>query len=249
MQRFLKDHKPALLVVLITFLGGLIFSLVTPKIYLSKSHVGLFRQNLEDPDGNNEEARNRWVWIRDGLNLQSSLVTDEVLLDFINKSESAKEFNQQNPHKPLSLAYLKSLIKIDYTGADENNYIIEVKASNPKLAYELNNTIFDRLKFLAIDSNRLNFEAVIAKLNATADKVKDNADSYHFYQNKIEKMTFNFTINQTQRERGFSVVTKPSMSEDPIWPKTYLIIVVAVAIGLILGTFLEFLLFYYKKAK
>ncbi|MFN8370941.1 MAG: hypothetical protein U0T83_10005 [Bacteriovoracaceae bacterium] len=247
MQKFFKGHYIAFSVMLFSIIIGFIFSMATTKIYLSKSHVGLFRQNLEDPDGNNEEARNRWVWIRDGLNLQSALVTDAILVDFISKNTAAKEYQEQFPGKNLSVAYLKSLIKIDYTGADENNYIIEVKAPTPKLAYELNDLIFDRLKYLAIESNRINFEAVMAKLNAAAEKVKDNSDSYHFYQNKIEKMVFNFTVNQTQRERGFSVVTNPSLPTEPIWPKTGLILLVTAVVGLIIGCFIEFLLFYFKK--
>lgn len=238
-----------LLAFFLTTLAGIIFSFVTPKCYIAKSHVALFRQRIEDPDMSTEESKNRWVWIRDGLNLQSALVTDLLLNNFLNTNTEVKKLKDVSPNKKINTEYLKSLIKIDFTGADENNFLIEVKAPSPKMALDLNTLIFERLKFLAVETHQQNFLAVLAKLKKKADEIKTNIDTYNFYQSKINKLNFNHTVNQAQREIGFEVISKPTTNLIAIWPKTNLIILCFAIFGIFFGFFLEFILFHYKEKK
>lgn len=226
--------------VLLFTLTGILYSVFAPKVYSSKSHVALFRLKIEDPDSGLEESRNRWIWIRDGLNLKSALFTEEMLTQLITKDETAKLITSNFPNKHISYEYFKSFLNIQFTGADENNFLVEVKAPNPKLAYEINKLVFERIKYLAVTADQNKFNNV---LNVLKQKQKDNKKdlaTYAYYKEKITKLTFNNILEQQQRENSFEVISPPLLNEIPVWPRGYLIIVVSAAIGLVFGVAIDF---------
>lgn len=235
--------KKIVFVSLVTFtLLGCLYSSLAPKIYTSKSHVALFRMKIEDPDYNTDESRNRWIWIRDGLNVKSALVTDSVIDKISQSNSTAKELRSQFNSKSSYYEYMKKLIDVQFTGADENNFIVEVKAPAPKLAYELNIAVFDRIKYLAIVADQKKFDDLLNDIKLKAEEVKSDQNAYAFYQDKIKKMTFNHLVEQKQRENSFEIISPPALVPDPIWPNPKLIIVMTAFIGLMLGLALDFLL-------
>ncbi len=240
MSEFVKKHILLVYFIIGTLVVGLLYSATTSKIYLATSRAALLRQKIEDPDKGSEESRNRWIWIRDGLNLKSILISDESLKVFLSSNERAKAAFTEIKNESAAIEALKKSIEVQYTGADENNFIISVKSTDPVLALELNQFIFARLKNLAIQSNETDFNAIVNQLHKTADIYGSKSNEYGIIQNKILKLSIEHSINQTQRERGFQVIFSPALGSNPIWPKWNLIILVSVLTGLLLGLFAEF---------
>lgn len=234
MKSFISRHKIIFSSLLIFVILGGIYSQTAPKMFVSKSHVALFRLKIENPDTGTEESRNRWIWIRDGLNLKSALINDQTF-ELIQKNNTvAKSMNKQE---------LKNLISIQFTGADENNFIVEVKAPSPELAFELNDLVFRRIKFLAVDADQENFNQLHQILQQKQQSYQKGDPSYAFYQDKIRKMVFSNMIAQKQRNSAFSVITKPEINPTHIWPNFKLILLVSAITGLVIGLALEYLIF------
>jgi capsular polysaccharide biosynthesis protein len=249
MKNLISQNRVLLICVLLFTMAGTIFSLTSTKMYVSKSHIALFRLKIETPDSNSEESRNRWVWIRDGLNLKSALITDEMLDNIIISNSTAKEKAEHYKNKQLMKEYLKSLINIQFTGADENNFLVEVKAPSPSLAFDLNTIIFDRIRYLAVEADESNFKSVLDELRKKQSELKLDPDTYGFYQDKIRKMVFTHTIDQKQRESAFLIISKPALNEQPIWPNHKMIIILSAFIGLVIGFSLEFILKFCQREK
>lgn len=228
-------------------LCAVIYIGATPKVFLAKSQVAIFRIKVENPDSGSDESRNRWIWIRDGLNINSALLDDESLLGLIKSNKIVEGATQKYTDIQSKLNWLKKLIEVKYTGADENNYLIEVKSTDKELALALNQHVFDRLKYLALIKDSEDFDAIIAKLNSelAASTGEDSA----FYKNKIMKLKFENAIFQTQKERAFQAISQPSLTEQAIWPKPLSIILVMGFFGLLLGSLGEFLVWYLKSIK
>lgn len=223
-------------------IAGSIYSLAAPKVYSSKSHIALFRLKVENPDYNSEESRNRWIWIRDGLNLRSAVITDSVIEKIADTNETAKVLSVKFPNKHLFYEYMKKLIDVQFTGADENNFLIEVKAPSAKLALELNTAVFDRIKYLATTADQKNFEELVKEIKNKQKDLQDDKATYSFYEDKLRKMTFNHIVEQKQRETAFEIISNPTLNDHPIWPMHRLIIVMSALIGLIVGFACDFLL-------
>lgn len=226
---------------------GIIYSLNSEKFYLSKSHIALFRLKLESPDSYGEESRNRWIWIRDGLNIKSAIITDEMLLNTIKTNSAAQKKSKLYPDQQSMLTYLKTLINIQFTGADENNFLIEVKAPSPTLALDLNNNIHERIKYLATELDKANFDEIINELKKKQFELKKDQEIYNFYQDKIKKMIFAHTVEQKQREISFQTISKPQLELTPIWPNHKIIIATFSLIGIFIGLSLEFYLNRYQE--
>jgi hypothetical protein len=140
-------------------------------------------------------------------------------------------------------------VKVQFTGADENNYVIEVKSSNPELALELNKHVFENLKFLAIQKDNDDFQALADKISQEAAAYPASSSERSFYQGKLVKMKFEHVISQSQKERVFQVISEPSVGDRAVWPKPLAILVVSILAGLVLGFLLEYLMFAFKSQK
>lgn len=234
MKKIFYKHAILITISFLITVSGIIYSFNAPPMYSSTSHVAIFRPNIENPDVGSEESRNRWIWIRDGLNLKSAIVTDTLLKTVLNTNEK------------LNIDYLKTLINIQFTGADENNYIIEVKAPTPILAYQLNSMLFNRVRYLAIDANQDKFNGILSELQKKQEEYKTDENTYSFYQDKIKKMIFDHTLEQKQRENTFEVIKYPNLNETPQASRANYIIVSSIIIGLVLGLFGEYLYYNYQ---
>ncbi|XGC79500.1 hypothetical protein ACES2L_09190 [Bdellovibrio bacteriovorus] len=246
MKQFFVKHKTTTLTTLAFVLLALIYTLVTPKVYQSSSRAVVFRMKLESPDGASEESRNRWIWVRDGLSISSALVSDETLKKFIEESAVAKAA-VEGKSSGAQLGSLRNLVKIQYTGGDENNYIIEVKSSNKELALELNKYIFNNLRFLVTQKDQKDYEALLAKVQAESSNANSGERAY--FQDKLVKLKFEHVVNQAQKENLFQTISEPAVSDQPVWPKPLALLVVALLAGLVVGYLLEYLAFYFKSQK
>lgn len=241
----MKTHSSRNVIVYSTiafFVLGLLYCVFAPKVYSSKSHVALFRLKIEVPDSSLEDSHNRWIWIRDGLSLKSALFTEAILNSLSNKSELIKKEISRFPNKRLAYDYFNGLINIQFTGADENNYLVEVKAKNPQIAYELNRAVFDRLKFLAVNADQNRFDDLIKKLRSKQTELKKDREAYTYYDDKIKKLSFANIVEQKQKEMAFEVISSPTLNEVPIWPRMNIILLAAAFFGLVFGLAIDFVL-------
>jgi hypothetical protein len=249
MKKLLSQKLLLFSCIFIFLIASLIYIKFSAKIYSSKSHIAMFRLKIDIPDGNSEESRNRWIWIRDGLNLRSALLTDEMLDQIIKSNKTAAEISKNYLSNTLAKNYIRSLANIQFTGADENNFLIEVKAIDPILAYELNKLIFNRIKYLATDADKNNFNEVLQDIKEKQNEFKLDPDTYHYYQDKIRKMVFSQTIEQKQREKSFQIISPPEINDSPIWPNHLAIILTMLFLGFVFGLGLEYLYFFKKQNK
>lgn len=226
--------------VLVFILAGIIYSFTAQKVYSSKSHVAMFRLKIEDPGSNMEESRNRWIWIRDGLNLKSALFTEFLLDDLLSKNAEAKALAEKFSNKRLAYDHFSKMINIQFTGADENNYLIEVKAPTPQIALELNMMIFNRLKYLAVEADQKKFDELVTELRTKQQEQK--GANFDFYEDKINKLTFSHIVEQKQKQSAVEVIASPQLNESPIWPRNKLIVAVFAFFGLIFGLALDYVL-------
>lgn len=241
----MKIHSSRKIIISSTaffFALGLLYCAFAPKIYSSKSHVALFRLKIEVPDSSLEDSHNRWIWIRDGLSLKSALFTETILSTVAAKDELVRKEIAKFPNKRLAYEYFNGLINIQFTGADENNYLVEVKAKDPHIAYELNRAVFDRLKYLAVIADQNRFDDLITKLRSKQKELRKDRETFVYYNDKIKKLTFANLIEQKQKEMAFEVISSPSINEVPIWPRMNIILLATVFFGFIFGLAIDFVL-------
>lgn len=219
---------------------GAVYSLITPKLYSSKSQVALFRLKIENPDSGSDESRNRWIWIRDGLNLKSAVVTDSIIEKIAQTEPSAKEMAPKFANTQLFYDHLKKYVDVQFTGADENNFIVEVKAPNPQLAFQLNTLVFERIKYLATVADQKNFEQLVSEIKIKQQGLKADKESFAFYEDKIRKMTFNHIVEQKQRETAFEIISAPTLNDQPIWPRFKSVLAISFLFGLVFGFGIDF---------
>ncbi len=228
-------------------IAALIYIAATSKIYLISSRVAIFRIKFEDPDHGSDDSRNRWIWVRDGLNINSAVVSDVEIKKFIDSNDVAKIFTAKLTDDNDKIRFIRSLITVTYTGGDESNYIIDVKSTDARLSFEVNKYFFNYLKYLALQKDQDDFNTLIGNLETAAKNFDVKSSDYQMYRNKITKMKFEQTIAQTQKERAFQIISAPTFSKTKIWPKNQSILTLALLLGALMGVVTEYAVALLKK--
>lgn len=236
MKSFVK-FKTIVISLIITLLIGGIYILVSPKTYRAKSQALILRTKLDEENFGTEESKNRWIWIRDGLNLKTMLTSDLELINFIN--ENKQDF--LNPDMNANLKNIKSMIEVNYTGADDNNYIIEVKSNNKQLTEKLNLFLFKRIKYLSIEKPQQEIEVIVNELKKESNQYPEKSNSFQLIQSKISKLNALKSIELIQNENRFQTIIPPTLESQPIWPNKKLIMFMALILGIILAITFELL--------
>lgn len=151
------SRKPALKWTLPLLAGAgvlvatLYSSLVRPS-YEASGTALIKRTALDYPGGAGEEAKNRWVWVRDGLALKAELTADERLRDIIanipelaarRTAFAASGISRQTKVASLGDAdllfaqELRRQLTVIYTGGDENIYEVRARDQDPDVARAL----------------------------------------------------------------------------------------------------------------
>ena len=98
-------------------LAGIFYVKTTAKIYRVNSKVVLLRSMIPPADMVTPEPNNRWVWVRDGLALKESILSDSFLLKLRQDKElSARELSESE--------FFKNLRKTFSFNQDSNKYLI-----------------------------------------------------------------------------------------------------------------------------
>lgn len=246
---YIEKYKIFFVILTFFIVSAITYNFTTQKIYQVNSRVAIFRIKVEDPDKGSDDSRNRWIWIRDGLNINSALINDVEIKKFIETNELAQLATRTFSDNNAKINYIRSLIQVSYTGADESNYIIAVKSNHPKLSYELNLHFFNYLKYLALQKDQDDFKQLTENIEKTLKTLDHNSSDYQLYKNKLAKMKFEQIVNQTQKENAFQIITAPTYQKNKIWPKELAILVLATLLGALLGFIAEYGLYLFKLNK
>lgn len=247
MMNLIRRHLLTLISALIMAALAIVYVLNTPKVYLITSRAAIFRMKVENPDRGWDEGRNRWIWIRDGLNMQSALLTDDLINKFLRENKNGKAFAKEFTSQYEKLKSIRDMVKVQFTGADENNYIIEVRTTRPELGLDLNQYVFNQLKYLAVEKDQKDFISLIGSLEKDLAKMNKKSTDYDYYQDKLMKLKFENTLAQSQKEKIFQVVSKPALNTHPIWPRPLALVLIAAILGALMGLSCEYLKYLLSK--
>lgn len=234
MKSIVKFRTIAASTIISLIVSG-VYIFISPKTYKAKSQALILRAKLDEENFGTEESKNRWIWIRDGLNLKTMLTSDLELINFIN----ANKQDFINPDLNQNLKNIKSMIEVNYTGADDNNYIIEVKSNNKILTEKLNIFLFKRIKYLSIEKPQQEIEIITNELTRQANQYPPSSNSFLLIQSKISKLNALKSIDFIQNENRFQTIIPPTLEVQPIWPNKKLIIFLGLVIGIIAGIAIE----------
>lgn len=183
-----------------------------------------------------EESRNRWIWLRDGLSLQQNILDESLAKEIQAQLASEKE-------QVFDLEALRKKVEISYTGADEFLFKIKVSDINKEAALKMNELVFQRLKELYLNQPQQVFESSLAAYTQEYPlSLRDKS-----FEVTVAQLKALHAWEQAQRETSFQVLLNPMISQNPIWPKKSALIVVGVLLGLFLGLILDMLLLNAKK--
>ena len=116
-------------------LTGMYF--LAPKTHLVKSEVILKRFNSSVSGDNSELAKNRWIWVRDGLEIAKRIQA----VPLASKILSDLNFQQVDPAQ-----WTSNNLKVDYTGGDENLYILEVRSWDRESGIQISQALINELE-------------------------------------------------------------------------------------------------------
>jgi len=227
-------------------------------VYETVASVVIYRNRVENPNSVSEEAKNRWVWVRDGLTITEGLLPDDYLEEVVSKlPELQKRYDRYktrlltrhtletpDDEMPVFLQRIRQQIKIDYTGGDSNTFVFTVKDRSQPVARYLAESIIARLKAVWIDELRNAYTEALALIATDAAKAGPESSSMvsrSYLRNTYNGLLVQSRLNQATAEKNFQIVRRPSYPVAPIWPKPMLILLVGTVSGLVLGLFLSYL--------
>jgi uncharacterized protein involved in exopolysaccharide biosynthesis len=208
-----------------------VYAKLTPPIYQCSVMAALDRPHVEVPSSTNEDQKNRWVWVRDGLALQQDLVSDVFLTELIAgtpplaarfdqfASEAAHGISQTD----LRLAFAEKLrreIQVDYTGGDANGFIITVRDADPVTARRIAEASLDQLRKLALDAVADEYRRVHTALNGRPEeKAIESA--------RLARAAF--------AEKALRTLREPYTPLRPVWPRRGLLVFLGAFLGALAG--------------
>lgn len=232
----LLEFKLSLIGVFLGALVSVFYSLQVAPVYQSVSEVLILRTKIETPFKVQEESRNRWIWLRDGLSLQQNILDESLAKEIQAQLDREKE-------QLFDLEALRKKVEVSYTGADEFLFKIKVSDTDKEAALKINELVFQRLKELYLDQPQQVFESSLAAYTKEYPlSLRDKS-----FEATVAQLKALHAWEQAQREASFQVLLNPMISQNPIWPKKSALMVVGVLLGLFLGLCLDMLLLNAKK--
>lgn len=244
MTSFFKFYKIPLINALIFLFFGYIYSIYTPHIYQATSIASLSRKSIENPEYGLPELRNRWVWMRDGLNYKNILEADSTAQAILEQTNKLRSLGKANL-KTITLKDLKSGINIDFSGPDDNLYTIKTKFKNPKTTLYINNALLNKLQIIIQNQQLENYQNVIDSLSEKSESAIDQKEK-EYINNIIYKLKVTKVTVKTLSNKLFQIIQSPTNSIIKAWPKVPFIIISFTIMGLTLG-FIYCILFQRRK--
>lgn len=250
MTERLKPYGWTLILGVVGLVLGLAYSFTTKSIYQAQTHALMLRLKLEPGAKSIEESKNRWIWVRDGIAVKESLLSDEALDEFIQQDEWRNLLEKMSSKKsslPKELVSneqllreeLRKAVRVDFTGADDYRYLVSVRNSSPEMALAFVEFLLARLEYLLVEVYQENFINSVKSYGAIVEPYIKN----QLFIDDLIKMRAEHAFEQAQRRKSFLIIKSPELSPNPIWPQKKLILVLGLMVGGFIGLTLDFLRF------
>lgn len=249
------------LTIFLVFAGavaGAAYSQFAKPVFESVASVVLYRDRVENPNSVSEDAKNRWVWIRDGLTLTEGLLSDDFLSATVMKdSELAARYgafrdkllrrhvlDRGDDSLALFVQRLRKEIRIDYTGGDSNTFIFTVRDRSPIVAKNLAQEVVNRLRNVWVNGLQEIYSESLVAIEREIPKAEPEGaspKSRSYLKNTYNGLLVASRLNDVVSARSFQLVRKPFFPIKPLWPRRGALVPLGAFVGLLLGLFLCFL--------
>lgn len=244
MKTIKKYYLLPIICISISIIIASIYISISASIYKATSKVVIKRSKLEAPTISTPEIRNRWVWLRDGLDLKANLDSEQMLLTlFVNEKslniDFPSTFENFSKKHITQFRKFKNNIQIDYSGPDDNIFRISTSFHNKKGALLLNKKLITTFKKLYLAEGKEAQKDLISSLEN-----QDLSKSSHLIEAK-EKLKLSFLASSITRSKSFQILVHPNSNITKIWPKPKFLILFSIIVGLFFGIILH--IFVFKK--
>lgn len=183
------------------------------------------RSQLERANGASEDSKNRWVWVRDGLELKHHFISDDVLKRVI---ASAKIANTP------SLARFRKSVNVHYSGGDDNLYTIRVKDSSAKQAVDLANAFIKEFAPLVVDTKINALTKSIRTIETETFSANDEAAKVRRSE-ILEILRGDLAFAKAEIENRIVIVSHAHEAKK-IWPKPVFIYAASALLTMFFGS-------------
>lgn len=236
--------------------------LATP-VYEVGGTILVKRTSLDYPGGAGEEAKNRWVWVRDGLALKAELTSDARLRDIVatipalaaRRTAFVDAYLKKHAHvapadaTEIELIYAQELrraLAISYTGGDENIFEVRARDNDPTVARALTAALLSEIGDMTRDQGAAAAKLAQVALLEKAKKAREDGLSQgdfvedsrpllaEYYDHFVAKAEL---AAATDKDR-VSILSHP-VAAVRVWPKPLFAALAAAAFGMLLALALD----------
>lgn len=261
--KLLKNH-----LAMIVFTGLLVgvagaYCALSPRWYEVSGTIVVHRQRVENPNSAAED-NNRWIWVRDGMGLKESLLSDKSWLSAIQQNALLKEryrkFVAENTRsiaagkqvgateEDLQIEFSQRLLEqvsVDFTGGDSYSYLLRAKDEDPQFAKMLVMTLIERAKTKLVEENRVAYQTSLTSLRGLIGRTK-STELQQYLKHTEKQLRVAAVLFDSSSERRVEVVRTPHIPLVPIWPRPLLLLLVAILFGVTIGLAAEVAAVYLK---
>lgn len=234
-----------------------IYCLLAPLQYEVSGTVVVHRQRVENPNTSGEDEKNRWIWVRDGMGLKESLLSDKNWLGslqenpllkarfetFLKKNAKSIETSRKlgATEEDIQVSFSQNLIRqvnVDFTGGDSYSYVVRVRDLDPLFAKALVTALIDRAKVKIVQESQ---QAYQSSLQAIAESLKStkNRESLSYLKSTEKQLKVASLLFDSTALTRVEVVRTPHIPLKAVWPRPELLLLVALFLGATIGLGVE----------
>lgn len=215
-----------------------LYDYLTIPVYEATGSIMVKRAQPERSGTSTEESRNRWVWVRDGLelrnHLQSETVLNAVVKTILDKPDSTSVLNGQN---------LSEKLQIHYAGGDENVFTFKIKDRDRIQAQTVITQLMEVFPSLAIDTKTAALRKSLKEIDSLI-KLTDKKDQVYVRKIAIAKeIRTDLLFAEAERSSRVVVIRHPVVEK--VWPRKDFIFAVAaffsMFVSCVIIVFMDFL--------
>lgn len=206
--------------LLVALGAGLAVIASSEATFESTSIIMLKRSQMERSGHSTQDIGNRWVWVRDGLELKNELVSEGVLKQVLEKVAVKAPSIQPAPE----LSKIRKQVEVHYSGGDDNLFTIRVQQSDSSLAQTMAQAYLEVFPNLAIERRMQALESSLSTMERSLSDIDLNTEQLSRKIEIIETIKSDITLAKSERDQRIVVIQSASPAVR-IWPKPLFILV------------------------
>lgn len=194
----------------------------TPK-YEASAQILLKRPQLERAGGASEESKNRWVWVRDGMELRHHLVSEDVLAAVAQEISAAGHVATADE--------LRSLVSVHYSGGDDNLFTIKITDTSSERAITAAAAFLRLFPNLAIGERQQSLAESIKALESTTSGSESERERR---AEILATLRSDLVFAEAENQRRIVVIERPGGTKK-VWPRPFFIFATSAVAALFLA--------------